>query len=398
MKNKLLKRSNGGFSLVELIVVIAIMAILVGVAVPVYSSYIEKSQKAADTQLADEIKHALEIGMIGDDEKPVDFAGGVVVVLSHDSSATVECSDVEDKAFVEGILAKTFGASWATDLKLKYDSWESSAAAIVATNFTGSNYDGNEAALLGQVQGLSKLLSNISAAGLSEEAFGTGFTSFLDQNEITGDTAIGNSAVLYIAQTMSGPNSSVSADVLTEKAKAVALDQSAYDKDGNLILTAPSVQDFIGACGQSTGAAAATMYALAEAFAQETEQADTFHENVGAALEGKTNSGAALDALLKQFANLAQNAGETKANAYLDNSLSKDVSAYLSVMNAIQESEKSIMNNVGSDSCYTDGTLLSKLNAYVTVGKMNIAAGKVAIVVNVNADGVSEIVAYPLDY
>lgn len=42
--------SNKGFSLVELIVVIAIMAILVGVAVPVYTSYIEKAQEAADQQ------------------------------------------------------------------------------------------------------------------------------------------------------------------------------------------------------------------------------------------------------------------------------------------------------------------------------------------------------------
>lgn len=52
---------NKGFSLVELIVVIAIMAILVGVAVPVYTSYIEKANDAADIQAIDNLDHACEI-------------------------------------------------------------------------------------------------------------------------------------------------------------------------------------------------------------------------------------------------------------------------------------------------------------------------------------------------
>lgn len=64
MKNKLLTRSNGGFSLVELIVVIAIMAILVGVAVPVYSSYIEKANKAKDEQLLGEINSAFNVACV----------------------------------------------------------------------------------------------------------------------------------------------------------------------------------------------------------------------------------------------------------------------------------------------------------------------------------------------
>ena len=42
------KTNNKGFSLVELIIVIAIMAILVGVLAPQYMKYVEKSRISAD--------------------------------------------------------------------------------------------------------------------------------------------------------------------------------------------------------------------------------------------------------------------------------------------------------------------------------------------------------------
>lgn len=54
-----MKKNNKGFSLVELIIVIAIMAVLVGVMAPQLIKFIEKSNVSADTQLLDAVYDAV---------------------------------------------------------------------------------------------------------------------------------------------------------------------------------------------------------------------------------------------------------------------------------------------------------------------------------------------------
>ena len=48
-------RDNKGFSLIELIIVIAIMAVMIGLLAPQYIKYVEKSHKAKDEKMAREL-------------------------------------------------------------------------------------------------------------------------------------------------------------------------------------------------------------------------------------------------------------------------------------------------------------------------------------------------------
>ena len=54
------KTNNKGFSLVELIIVIAIMAVLIGVLAPTFTKYVERSRKSTDVQNVEAIITALE--------------------------------------------------------------------------------------------------------------------------------------------------------------------------------------------------------------------------------------------------------------------------------------------------------------------------------------------------
>lgn len=86
------KKNNKGFSLVELIVVVAIMAVLLGVLVPTLVRHIETSKQSKDLDGIAEIRSAMEIALateeFSDLTGTVTFASGTVTITKDTAMST----------------------------------------------------------------------------------------------------------------------------------------------------------------------------------------------------------------------------------------------------------------------------------------------------------------------
>ena len=80
------KLNNKGFSLVELIIVIAIMAVLIGVLAPQYLRYVERSRVSTDLDNVDAIVSALQIWGADPDAATV-FADGNNIQITDTAAA-----------------------------------------------------------------------------------------------------------------------------------------------------------------------------------------------------------------------------------------------------------------------------------------------------------------------
>ena len=126
-------KNNKGFSLVELIIVIAIMAILVGVMAPQLIKYIEKSKVSADTQLADSVHTAILTAMM--DPEIVNFSGYNAEYNNYTSATAVSGLSTTPQTIGSGAL-EIMGAANASDVD---GSLKSTGASAVSFQITGTN-------------------------------------------------------------------------------------------------------------------------------------------------------------------------------------------------------------------------------------------------------------------
>ena len=125
-------KNNKGFSLVELIIVIAIMAILVGVMAPQLIKYIEKTNVSSDAQLCDSLRSAVQTSMLD----PTVQAATTPGVPSDGSYTMATFPSGACKTNVEEIL----GASLSTlESQLKSHVGSSKASGLTVKVENGNN-------------------------------------------------------------------------------------------------------------------------------------------------------------------------------------------------------------------------------------------------------------------
>ncbi len=111
---------NTGFSLVELIVVIAIMAALAGVAVPVYANYTEQAKAGVDQNYVAEIYHAAEISAalndVDFDYVAVTVADGTYKFYTGPVGSGTEVTNTDFIADVDAVITSksALTSKWAT--------------------------------------------------------------------------------------------------------------------------------------------------------------------------------------------------------------------------------------------------------------------------------------------
>ena len=136
------KKDNKGFTLVELVIVVAILAILVGILAPQYTKYVEKSRQSADVSNLENIVKGFKVAAADTDYNVIpageDIATYTITMTATGTTIAADKAPAKDadknNAWTDAIKEYTgYDFSNAvTEIKLKSKKWKTDGTVLTA--------------------------------------------------------------------------------------------------------------------------------------------------------------------------------------------------------------------------------------------------------------------------
>lgn len=404
------KKRTGGFTLIELIVVIAILGILAGVGTVAYTGYIKAANKGVDENLISDVAYSLYLAGYADS----DFLEGeaYVVGLKYGENPELKAVGTDEgttgEAKLQNALEMSFGSGCTTNgtLELKYNGWKLGAVTGVLS-YVGSSFDGNAKELLGDIQTFTDSLNAFlgenggNRLNLVLNAENSEYAEYLKGMNAATSQEVANATTLYLAQYAANKSDPeeyaqwwASGLQGTEEYVPSELWESAQ-KFNN-----PDDIDVYDATGDIM-----MFYAAKVAAAEASYQYVTKQEGEDPVLTEKFNAvrnASGLSSLMQAVTDFNLEIKDKPSYSdWCDNQAAQDAKAYIQCLSAIDESSDSFSGNLsqqgGQDTgLYTDGKALSMVTSYVStaqaVDAMGLDENSAAVAVTVCKDSNGKII------
>lgn len=390
VENKLCDKA--GFTLVELIVVIAIMGILSGVGTAAYSGYVKRTNEGLDETLYQNILYAGEIGKY---ENP-GVTGRVIVSKGGAFSVSYSGNGYNEgnTIIVNEWMSKAFGENWMQTVKYRTEKYANEFGTIylpaiditlttehkqLLDDFRKSNLNGEEAKLADVCNAISKEFANWSGSPdklttLQKLIPTSDMDTILHKLEVSSledlqkpenaakRTQFANELVLYVAGAAEGMNTEGTLSTYLTKLQdknesgSLGTPYKIYNIDG----TGNNAADLALAFGVTTG------YANSEYASKDFKTAYAGLIDEDGALDYDTFYTLLTDKELWQ--------GEKNYETYLtdkDKGAEADMKAYLGALQVISDSKDAydFTFDTSSSNAFNDDRTLALLQGVLNSGK-----------------------------